>query len=429
LEAAEAARALEALEPLHADLQRIRSQLAGSEDVAASTGRFDRWKARTVSVIASAVNSQEAERFQKTYVPIIMSQGEYNALDDAMERYEASLRVLIEEIRERPEGVATDDRAVSQRQMVIGGSDVSMGDPDPRAVFVIHGRDEQARTTLFEFLQDLDLHPMQWEELVRKTGKGSPYNGEVVARAFREARAVVVLMTPDDEARLHPDLQGAEEPEFEVALTGQPRPNVFLEAGIALQAQPDRTIFVEIGRLRPASDLDGLNAVRLGSEGALLALVMRLETAGCAVNRSNPKWMDPRRFTELAAITRRPELRPSGSSSGLPRGTKLASATPKPAPPALSARLFDRGRNHLLEVVNRGGVTLSNVRWELPAGANWAVMTQVLPVYPIPELQPREHIRVPVMLVMGSAAMVEIALIAEAEGQPFRTKARLSIYD
>jgi hypothetical protein len=37
-----------------------------------------------------------------------------------------------------------------------------------------------------------------------------------------------------------------------------------------------------------------------------------------------------------------------------------------PAPLALSAQLFDRGRNDLLEGVNRGGVTLRNVRCELP---------------------------------------------------------------
>jgi hypothetical protein len=304
--------------------------------------------------------------------------------------------------------------------------------PDPRSVFVIHGRDEEARAALFSFLQDLDLHPMQWEEVVRKTGKATPYNGEVVARAFNEATAVVVLMTPDDEARLHTDLRSDDEPPHELELTGQPRPNVFLEAGMALQAQPNRTIFVEIGSLRPASDLDGLNVVRLSvTPGPLMALAGRLEAAGCAVNRSNPRWVETDRFARLDAIRRRPEHtrgeeRPS---QDLPRGTRLDVAPPRPARPALSARLFSRGKDYLLEVVNRGGVPLKNVRWEFPPETNWIVLMQVLPKYPIPLLDPREHIRVPVTMTSQSMAIVDIELQAEAEGELYRTKAKLSIFD
>ncbi len=102
---------------------------------------------------------------------------------------------------------------------------------------------------------------------------------------------------------------------------------------------------------------------------------------------------------------------------------------PRPAPPALSARLFPRGKDHLLEIVNRGGVSLENVRWEFPPEANWIVLTQVLSEYPIPLLEPREHVRVPVALTTQSMAMVDIELQAEAEGETYTTKAKLSIYD
>jgi len=308
---------------------------------------------------------------------------------------------------------------------------VTGGPPNPRKVFVIHGRDEQARAALFDFLQDLDLHPIQWEELVSQTGKGSPYNGEVVARAFREATAVIVLMTPDDEARLHPELHEPHESEYELELTGQARPNVLLEAGMALQAQPDRTIFVEIGALRPASDLLGLNVVRLaGAAGSLLALAMRLETAGCAVNRSDPNWMQTARFSELSAATRRPNLPSEGNPGHLPRGTRLSAVNPAPAPPGLAARLHSRGKDYLLEVVNSGGTTLRNVTWELPPEAtNWGILADVLPSYPIPQLEPREHIRVPVVLTIGGPVIIEATFTAEADGKPYSTKAMLSIYD
>lgn len=178
--------------------------------------------------------------------------------------------------------------------------------PDPRKVFVVHGRDSDAREALFSFLRDLDLHPLEWEELVAATGSGSPFTGEVVARAFAEAQAVVVLFTPDDEARLHPSLHGPNEPEYEVKLVGQPRPNVLLEAGMAFGAQPTRTILVELGDLRPVSDLAGRNAIRLGSTPVpLQALVQRLRRAGCAVNDASPSWMDAGRFANLPAQRRR----------------------------------------------------------------------------------------------------------------------------
>ena len=68
--------------------------------------------------------------------------------------------------------------------------------------FVVHGRNEAARKAMFEFLIALDLHPLEWSESVTDTGKASPYIGEILDAAFSRAHAIVVLFTPDDEARL-----------------------------------------------------------------------------------------------------------------------------------------------------------------------------------------------------------------------------------
>lgn len=162
---------------------------------------------------------------------------------------------------------------------------------DSRAVFIVHGRNNAARVALFMFLRAVGLHPLEWSEIVKATGKASPYIGEVLEKGFEIAQAVVVLMTPDDEAILREQYRGSHEPPYEVELTPQPRPNVLLEAGMALGLRPDRTVIVELGRLRPVSDIGGRHVVRLDDTVERRhELAQRLQTAGCAVNLSGTDW-------------------------------------------------------------------------------------------------------------------------------------------
>ncbi|HYH62940.1 MAG TPA: nucleotide-binding protein [Solirubrobacterales bacterium] len=178
---------------------------------------------------------------------------------------------------------------------------------DPRKVAVMHGRDEAARAAVFALLRKIGLDPLEWEELVNLTENTAPYNGEAVAAAFDGAQAVVVILTPDDVGFLHRELCGEREREDDRDPTGQARLNVVLEAGMALQSHPSRTILVEIGHTREISDLAGRNAVRLdGSAAKLNSLANRLEQAGCPVRRSGNDWLDPSAFATLDALTREP---------------------------------------------------------------------------------------------------------------------------
>lgn len=162
---------------------------------------------------------------------------------------------------------------------------------DPRKVFVVHGRNGAARDALFSFLRAIGLHPLEWSEMVRATDKGAPFIGEVLETGFALAKAVVVLMTPDDEARLAEPFRTPEDEESEAKLTPQPRPNVLIEAGMALGLFPDRTIVVEVGRIRPASDLFGRHTIRMdNSTSKRQDLADRLETAGCAVSLRGRDW-------------------------------------------------------------------------------------------------------------------------------------------
>ena len=176
--------------------------------------------------------------------------------------------------------------------------------PGTRLTFVVHGRNELARDALFDFLTAIDLHPLEWSEAVQLTGKPMPYIGEILDAAFSNAHAVVVLMTPDDEAKLKEALQSEMDPPFEKALTGQARPNVLFEAGMAIGRHPERTILVELGELRPFSDVSGLHVVRLNnSSQRRQELAQRLRTAGCPVNLDGTRWHTAGDFENALAAT------------------------------------------------------------------------------------------------------------------------------
>jgi len=173
---------------------------------------------------------------------------------------------------------------------------------DSTAVFVVFGRDAKVKEALFAFLQAIGLHPIEWAEAVEATGKTSPYTGEVLDAGFRMAQAVVVLLTPDDEAHLRPHLRGAHEPEYETRLTPQARPNVLFEAGMAMGSHQDRTVIVEVGNLRPFSDVAGRNVVRMDNSAEKRnALVGRLKVAGCATRTSGERWLSVGDFTVTEA--------------------------------------------------------------------------------------------------------------------------------
>jgi hypothetical protein len=181
---------------------------------------------------------------------------------------------------------------------------------NPHEVAVVHGRDSEVTSAVFEFLRALDLRPREWEELLTRAAAATPYTGHLIEMLFRNVQAVVVIFTPDDEARLHPELQRAGEPAHETRFMCQPRPNVLFEAGMAFGLYPHRTILVEVGDLRPISDLFGRHTVKLGTENAIISFVNRLRAAGCAVNTEGTDWLKfSSRFRGLAALGRRPVAR------------------------------------------------------------------------------------------------------------------------
>ncbi len=165
-------------------------------------------------------------------------------------------------------------------------------------VFVVHGRDSAARDALFSFLRSVGLKPLEWTQALKLVRKGSPYVGEVLEAAFREAAAVVVLMTPDDEARLQRWFVKPNDPAHERELTGQARPNVLFEAGMAFGKDSNSTVLVQIGDIRPFSDVGGRHVVHLTDlPTSRQEFVTKLANAGCNVDTSGADWLTAGTFS------------------------------------------------------------------------------------------------------------------------------------
>jgi predicted nucleotide-binding protein len=168
-----------------------------------------------------------------------------------------------------------------------------MKEANKSRVFVIHGRNEAIRRALFDFLRAIDLKPIEWSEAVTLTGTPSPFIGDILDAAMGYAQAIIVLFTGDDLVRLKDEFLWINDPAYERKTTPQSRPNVIFEAGWALGKYPERTILVQVGTLRPFSDIAGRHFIRLrNSSKSRQELAQRLKLAGCDVDLSGTDWHD-----------------------------------------------------------------------------------------------------------------------------------------
>jgi predicted nucleotide-binding protein len=166
-----------------------------------------------------------------------------------------------------------------------------------KSVFVVIGRHRRLQDDIFNFLRAVGLAPLEWQQALRLATTPTPFIGEVLDRAFDKAQAIVVVFSGDDEARLRKPFLRTRDASFERMLTPQPRPNVIFEAGMAFGRHPTRTIVLEIGTIRPLSDLSGRHFVRMDSTPrARNELIARLKKAKCVMDLSGSDWLEVGNF-------------------------------------------------------------------------------------------------------------------------------------
>lgn len=162
-----------------------------------------------------------------------------------------------------------------------------------RSILVVHGRDTGVQTDFFAFLRNLDLLPIEWVKAIASTKKGNATVQDIVDELFKMARAVVVLMTPDDLVTLAPRLRKTTDHPNESQVVGQARPNVFYEAGMAMSLFRDTTVFVQVGVVKAFSDIGGTHITRLSNSAtSRKELATKLEAAGLAVDTDGTAWLE-----------------------------------------------------------------------------------------------------------------------------------------
>lgn len=161
-----------------------------------------------------------------------------------------------------------------------------------KTVFVVHGRDDALRKSMFDFLRALGLSPLEWDHAIAQAKGNNPYVGNILDSVMEKASAVVVMFTPDDLVHLKEQFLGADDRATEGKPQGQARPNVLYEAGLAMGRHPDKTVFVQVGKVKPFSDVGGMHMVRLTDDTAKRNdLANRLQKIGCGVDKVGSDWM------------------------------------------------------------------------------------------------------------------------------------------
>jgi predicted nucleotide-binding protein len=167
---------------------------------------------------------------------------------------------------------------------------------NPTRVFVIYGQNTAAYNEMVKFLRALRLEPLDFNRVgadLAQELKENPTVLQIVRRGMALAQGVVALFTPDEWAVLRPALDPARG-SGEESRRWQARPNVIFEAGLAMGAAPDRTIFVKLGPdVRLFSDLGGVHLVNIGNTHKSRDYLRdRLKAAGCAVEMATNPHLD-----------------------------------------------------------------------------------------------------------------------------------------
>ena len=253
-------------------IDRIQKALDAIPEVAETNSRsqeFAKWRRNTEVVLeyTFGMNTRQVNEFcEIRYILGVISTDTpdylfHQAWRNGLQQAAAILRVMLEEIHE----YWSDDMHVS-------GMPEKFAPEKPvitNNVFVVHGKDEEAKQQVARFLESLGLKPIILQE--------QPSRGNTIIEKFEEhaqsAGFAVALCTPDDVGALASDRGN---------LKLRMRQNVVFELGyFAGKIGRKRVCALLKGNIERPSDYDGVVYIPLDdNDGWKLTLARELKAAG-----------------------------------------------------------------------------------------------------------------------------------------------------
>jgi predicted nucleotide-binding protein len=197
-----------------------------------------------------------------------------------------------------PTMMTGDEPRTTAKRAAKGGKSARPPRSKDNSVFVVHGRNEPLRKAMFDFLRALGLNPKEWNQALLMARGANPWTLDVIDAAMEKVQAVVVLFSPDDEAKLKDEFCGKNEKRTEGKLKGQPRANVIFEAGLAVGRHQHKTLLIQVGEVRGFTDILGKHIPKLSNDHAKRNdIANRLAKIGCRVDTTGDDWRTTGNFS------------------------------------------------------------------------------------------------------------------------------------
>ena len=236
---------------------------------------FEKWRRDTRVAIKHIFGDEEhVKEFSSAgfWSPIFHSyvMGERSRHLDGLNSAIALLESMVEEI----ENYWPDDEKTSPLTNVLETNGNSSAEESARrSVFIVHGRDEGAKSAVARFLEKLDLQPVILDEQANR--------GLTIIEKFESHSDVgfaIVLLTPDDEGALRGD---------EKSSRHRARQNVIFELGFFIGRLGRKRVcaLTKGSAMEIPSDYSGVVYIPLDDGGAWrYHLVKELKSAGLDVD-------------------------------------------------------------------------------------------------------------------------------------------------
>ena len=239
---------------------------------------FKKWRRDTEIAIRHIFGDEDhTEEFSRVrYSPIIFSDATDDVRDSTRRCYEdglTSAMALLESMMSEIRDYWPNDRQAALPVDAQTKKDIDTGKLVSRQIFLVHGRDEGAKSAVARFLEKLDLQPVILDEQANR--------GLTIIEKFESHSDVgfaIVLLTPDDEGGLRGDEKSGRH---------RARQNVIFELGFFIGRLGRQRVcaLTKGSAMEIPSDYSGVVYIPLDGDGAWRSrLVKELKAAGLDVD-------------------------------------------------------------------------------------------------------------------------------------------------